>query len=192
VKEITTGITTPLDAFVAVQNGEIYVEVGSTDAADRAVFKLFAGDGAKVVQGGEASVMGIDKPVVVERKRDMPVVTKPVAAPMMDSRGNALVLTIGRHKVFIQPKDGARVEATSNEGTKITSIVAGGEYLVLTIDGDQTIYLATDDYIEFDKEGVVVRLNGISHVYAALDIRGIYDEAVADPADASFTGTKNP
>jgi hypothetical protein len=191
-KPVVIGVDTSFGPFISVQEGEAYAEVDSDDAMDRVVFKVFDGM-AKVSDRvtGKIEIVDSEKPVIIERERVSPG-PQPVMEPQPTLTGGAKVINLGGHAIYMRPGDGARIEPLSGGGVRITSIVGSGEFLVVIIDGDQTLYLATDDFVEFDENGKIVRLDGISHVYAALDLRGIYDEAVADPSDASFTGTKNP
>ena len=190
VKAVTTGVTTPLDAFVAVQNGVVSVKLDAVGGKKRATFKLWEGATAKVFDGSRTRVLGVDRPIVVERAAGPVAPAGVAAAPVV--RGESVLLTFGVHEVEINPKGYFNIQPTSGGGAIITSTAPEGEFGMVTIDKETTFYLAKDEAIEIDGDGKVVRHTGIVHVYAALDVRGIYDEAVADPSDSSPTGKKSP
>lgn len=190
VKSVTTGVTTPLDAFVAVQEGVVSVKLDAVGGKQRATFKLWEGASAKVFDGSRTRILGVDRPIVVERAAGVSAPAEEAQAPVV--RGEAVILIFGVHEVEINPKGYFNIQPTAGGGAIITSIAPVGEFGMVTIDKETTFYLAKDEAIEIDGYGKVVRHTGIVHVYAALDVRGIYDEAVADPSDSSPTGKKSP
>jgi hypothetical protein len=181
VGEITTGVHTPWESFVALQNGSVSVDVDGY----KVTYTLMEGDDAKVVDVSEESrgltQLTTDEPIVIERT-GVPGVG---AMPSAEGDPDSLVLQVGARTVTLTPKDGFLVDATPTGGVRITCVLPEGQFGTVRIGEDLTFYLAKDDVIELDAGGNVVRSDAIVHSYAALDIRGIYDEAIANPGDSS-------
>jgi len=186
VQDVTTGVNTPYDSFVAVQDGTVMVKIDTMDDRDQVTYKLYEGDDAKVVDGRSVLPLGTDRPIVVDRLRSAGM------GPDEGMPGDAgsRVLEIGGHTIELIPGNAFAVEPTGTGGTLVTCTIGGRGFGTVVVDGDSTFYLADGDSIMFDASGNIVKHDGIVHVYAALDIRGIYDEAIADPADSSPIGRR--
>ena len=182
IKEITTGIHTPYETFVAVQNGTIGVNVQRGEVT----YNLFDGADAKVVDLAEGSqgltVLTPDTPYVVTRDApaDAPAMGVPTAADP-----NSRVIKVGPRSVRLTPGDGFDVVSTPTGGVTLTCIVPEGEFGTVQLGLATVMYLASGDVLELDAGANVLRSNAIVHSLAALDIRGVYDEAIANPGDSS-------
>ena len=182
IKEITTGIHTPYETFVAVQNGTIGVNVQRGEVT----YNLFDGADAKVVDLAEGSqgltVLTPDTPYVVTRDApaDAPAMGVPTAADP-----NSRVIKVGPRSVRLTPGDGFDVVSTPTGGVTLTCIVPEGEFGTVQLGLATVLYLASGDVLELDAGANVLRSNAIVHSLAALDIRGVYDEAIANPGDSS-------
>jgi hypothetical protein len=180
VGEVTTGVHTPWESFVAVQNGSVSVNVDGYTTT----YQLFEGADAKVVDVSEESrgltTLTTDAPVVIERSG-----APGGAMSLPGGDGDSLTLQVGSRTVTCTPKDGFLVDATPTGGVRLTCVLPEGQFGTVRIGEDLTFYLAEDDVIELDAGGNVVSSDAIVHSYAALDIRGIYDEAIANPGDSS-------
>ena len=182
IKEITTGIHTPYETFVAVQNGTIGVNVQRGEVT----YNLFDGADAKVVDLAEGSqgltVLTPDTPYVVTRDA-------PADAPAMGvttaADPNSRVIKVGPRSVRLTPGDGFDVVSTPTGGVTLTCIVPEGEFGTVQLGLATVMYLASGDVLELDAGANVLRSNAIVHSLAALDIRGVYDEAIANPGDSS-------
>ena len=125
IKEITTGIHTPYETFVAVQNGTIGVNVQRGEVT----YNLFDGADAKVVDLAEGSqgltVLTPDTPYVVTRDA-------PADAPVMGAAAagdpNSRVIKVGPRSVRLTPGDGFEVVSTPTGGVTLTCIVPEGEF----------------------------------------------------------------
>lgn len=181
IGEVTSGVHTPYETFVAVQNGTVGVHV----ERGRVTYNLFEGSDAKVVDlaEGQKGVTDLtpDMPYVVEREGVGRGAVPSI--PTMDA--NSRIIKVGLRTVRLTPGDGFEVVATPTGGVTITCIVPQGEFGTVMIGLTTTFYLTTDDVLELDSSGNVVRSTAIVHSVAALDIRGIYDEAIANPGDSS-------
>jgi hypothetical protein len=186
-KDITTGLRTPFDTYVVLRESSGFAKVESTPDSWVITYSLWSGNEAKVVDERRLLALDADRPIVIERP-------KGAGAGMTEEPGATVgeteTIVLGVHTIEYTPKAGFLVEPTDAGGVRLTSKVATGQFGVVTVDGQKTFYLAPEDVIEFDADGNIVRYTGIVHVYAALDLRGIYDEAVADPSDASPIGTR--
>ena len=185
-EDVTTAIETPFRTRVAVRNGTVAVEVDESNAGDRVTFKLYEGTDAKVDDDGRIRALGTDEPIVITRPRGVRAPTIETARPIVE--GVSKDLKIGVHTITITPEHGFTVQPTPGGGVLITSILPEGQFGQVSIDRETNFYLSNGEFIEFDANGNVVRHNAIVHVYAALDRRALYDEAVADPSDASPIG----
>ena len=190
------GVSTPAEVYVAVQRtGDVTVSVESTDAADTITVTLNDGN-AKVVQrsnGGEASDLVQGEPFVLRSEKAKAETEAEEPAPRTlprtpDKPVVGATIRIGDHLVRVVPKDAFTIAPTPGGGWIMTCKVPEGEFGQITLDNDVNFFLSRGEFMEFNSQGVVVGHTGIVHVYAALDIRGIYDEAVANPSDASFVG----
>jgi hypothetical protein len=182
IKEITTGIHTPYETFVAVQNGSVGVNVKPGEVT----YNLFDGADAKVVDLAEGSqgltVLTPDTPYVVTR--DAPA---DAMAGVVRSAGdpNSRVIRVGPRTVRLTPADGFDVVSTPTGGVNVNCTVPEGEFGTVQLGLTTVLYLASGDVLELDAGGNVIRSNAIIHSLAALDIRGVYDEAIANPGDSS-------
>ena len=182
IKEITTGIHTPYETFVAVQNGTVGVNVQQGEVT----YNLYEGADAKVVDLAEGSqgltVLTPDTPYVVTRDA-------PADAPVMGAAAagdpNSRVIKVGPRSVRLTPGDGFEVVSTPTGGVTLTCIVPEGEFGTVQLGLATVMYLASGDVLELDAGANVLRSNAIVHSLAALDIRGVYDEAIANPGDSS-------
>ncbi|MHC4472664.1 MAG: hypothetical protein ACYTDY_01625 [Planctomycetota bacterium] len=200
-KDYFTGVTTPAGVFMALRNGDVTVKVDSSDGAQTVAMTLNEGTEAKIVEkDGEARKLVKGEPFVFRSEGEEPAgedaearedeeevgEAEEEARPKRPTMGAQIV--IGRHVVRVVPKDEFRIAPTPTGGWVLYCISPEGEYAQVTIDGDINFFMTNGDEIEFDSEGNIIRHDAIVHVYAALDVRGIYDEAVANPNDASFVG----
>mgnify|MGYP003574287111 CR=1 FL=1 len=193
VKDVTSGVRTPYDSFVAVRNGTVQVKVDALEGRNQVTYKLFEGEDAKVVDGKELRPLGTDQPIIVERSLIETPPSIPVSVPMA-SDGEMLVLQLGFNRIEIVPKSGFTVDGTPNGGVLVTCILPKGQFGSVAINTKTpfttNFYMTEGDVIEFDAGGNVLRHSSIVHIYAALDVRGNYDEAVADPSDSSPISTR--
>jgi len=184
IKEITTGIHTPYETFVAVQNGSVGVNVRPGEVT----YNLYEGEDAKVVdlnegsQGYGLTVLTPNTPYVVTRDApgDAPAMRISAAG---DS--NSRVIRVGPRTVRLTPADGFDIVSTPTGGVTLTCTVPEGEFGTVQLGLTTVMYLASGDVLELDAGGNVLRSNAIIHSLAALDIRGVYDEAIANPGDSS-------
>jgi hypothetical protein len=186
VKEVTTGIVTPGGAFVAAQNGTVFAraEPGS-DGQMRTLFTLREGVAKTGIRGGDVQVMSMGSPVVY----DLEV---PGAAPSPrntpPSPGDGKVIELGMHDITYFPAGGVTVETTADGGRKFTSTVPEGDYAMVVIDDDTTLYLAPGESAVLGSDGFVGKADGVVHVYSPLSITAFIFDPVRDPAGSSFTG----
>jgi len=182
IGEITTGIHTPYETFVAVQNGTIGVNVRPGEVT----YNLYEGGDAKVVDLAEGSrgltVLTPDTPYVVTRA---PAGDAVITAGAAAADGNSRVIRVGSRTVRLTPADGFDVTSTPTGGVTLTCVVPEGEFGTVQLGLSTVFYLASGDVLELDAGGNVVRSTAIIHSLAALDIRGVYDEAIANPGDSS-------
>jgi hypothetical protein len=186
VKEVTTGIVTPGGAFVAAQNGAVFAraEPGASGQM-RTTFKLIHGSAKSGIRGGDVQVMNMNSPVVF----DMEV---PGAAPSPrgtpPARGDGKAIQLGLHEITYYPSGGVTVETTADGGRTFTSTVPEGDYAMVIVDDDTTLYLGRGEAAFLSGDGFIVRSEGVVHIYAPLSITAFWYDPVRDPAGSSFTG----
>lgn len=188
-RSVQTGVWTPWDATLVTGNSTTQVRIDPTADGASVTFMLIEGEGETSVverESGRITPLTTDGPLTIDRVRPRDE-TAPERDPEMMARGGEKFV-IGAHVVEIIPADGFEKVPMTSGGMILRSIVPEGEFGVVIVDNTTEFYLATGEEIEFDASGNVVRYTGISHVYAALDQAGIYDEAVADPSDTSPIG----
>jgi hypothetical protein len=191
VKDVTTGITTPLDTFVALWNGTVSVKVDSVPGKNRAVFNLLDGENAKVVEGRTPKVLTKGTPHMVTQDRPGEGGGEPMGvAPGAIDRTKQGKYQIGVNTVNIPGMEGYKVVQTPGGGLKITSIMKGG-FGTITINQDRIIYLAPGQSIELDSNGAVVQSDGITHDgFFILTRRGVSVDPFTDVSQQSYTGTR--
>lgn len=69
VREVVTGVKTPLDAFVAAESAAVSVALSATEKEDRATFTLLGEGEAKVVDGSGMTRLEPGVPRVVTRPK---------------------------------------------------------------------------------------------------------------------------
>jgi hypothetical protein len=186
VKEVTTGIVTPGGAFAAAQNGSVFAQAEPGQGGQmRTTFKLLGGTAKTGVRGGSVQVMTMDSPVVF----DLEV---PGSAPSPRSEppvpGDGKVIQLGIHDITVYPPSGVAVEETAGGGRKFTSMVAEGDYAMVVIDDDTTLYLAPGETAVLGSDGFVQKSDGVVHLYQPLSVSAFWYDPVRDPAGSSFTG----
>lgn len=182
-KAVPTGITTPYHTFVAAQDSTVFAGISESPDLNRVTYMLLEGKVAKVVDGRTLKEFTKDHPIVVDRPRQR---TGPTGMAHMG--GTATEFVIGHHKIRIQPAGGFTREQVRGGGLKLVRSKSGVG--VVTIDDQTSFYLYKGQYIEFDAAGNVTGHDGIVHIYAPLNYRGIFDDPIEGPASASYTGTK--
>ncbi len=186
VKDVTTGIVTPGGAFAASQNGAVFARAEPGPGGQmRTTFTLREGAAKSGIRGGDVQVMSLGAPVVFDLEvpgaAPSPATTAPAA-------GDGKVIELGMHDITYYPLGGVTVEKTADGGRKFTSTVAEGEYAMVVIDDDTTLYLAAGESAVLGPDGFVSRSDGVVHVYQPLSISSFFFDPVRDPAGSSFTG----
>lgn len=186
VKEVTTGIVTPGGAFVAAQNGAVFAraEPGSGDQM-RTTFKLIHGSAKTGIRGGSVQVMTMQSPVVFDLEVPGTAPTPRGAPP---ARGDGKMIELGLHDITYYPAGGVTIEETADGGRKFTSTVPEGDYAMVIVDEDTTLYLGRGETALLSGDGFIVRSSGVVHLYAPLSITAFWYDPVRDPAGSSFTG----
>jgi hypothetical protein len=194
VGEVTSGVRTPYDSFAAVREGTIQVMVDTLgDDRTQITYKLLEGENAKVVDRREIQPLVGETVIVREPGAETAM---PTADLSMKTVGDALSFVIGFNQISLIPKDGFTVTPTSEGGIIVECILPEGQFGTVSVNTEtpfqQSYFLTKGDTIEFDAGGNVIRTSdgAIVHVFAVLNVRGNYDEAVADPTDASPIGVR--
>ncbi|MEN8150393.1 MAG: hypothetical protein ABFS86_11265, partial [Planctomycetota bacterium] len=162
-----TGIHTPQDAFLALQNGTVGVNVKD----GQATFNLFDGSNAKVVD------LSGDEQKIVELAPNTPYVVggPPPAAPDVWGPGtdNIRRIKVGDRLILLSPKDGFDVTSTETGGTTLTCTLSEDLFGSVQLGMHTVFYVAGGETINLDSAGNVITTNSAVHTqFTALDIRG--------------------
>lgn len=191
VHEVTTGVRTPYDTFVAAQNKEggsavLSVEILETeDGGHQVVYNLLEGGDAKAVdmENGAIEALLVGAPFMIDR----PYGWGGARPGGPDTTTAPDDFKIGEHRVIVTTDGGFSAEETPDGGLRLVRTGAG--FGGVTVDGDTTFYLDEGGSIVFDANGNVLSHDGIIHVYSPLNYMGLYDDPIDGPATASPTGT---
>jgi len=191
----------PNNASLVLQDASGFARV---NPGDKIVFQKIAGAYAKAWKDGKDSDLGESQWVMNIRSgaaasaipQTQPASAAPAGAAAdpnkpksfveMKMDGDRAVITNGVKPIVFYPASAFTRERTSDgQGFRVTFTGPEGDYGVVEIGRETTMFVASGEYVEFDASGNVVRSNGISYHYHPLFDALHNVDPVRDGTDAS-------